>query len=45
MCAGGDPLKDTCRGEGGAPLVCYDPDYDQFYLAGLVGYGFKCNEG
>jgi len=45
VCAGGDPLKDTCRGEGGAPLVCYDPDYDQFYLAGLVGYGFKCNEG
>merc|ERR1712110_762570 len=45
ICAGGAPLKDTCRGEGGAPLVCYDPDFDQFYLLGLVGYGFKCNEG
>ena len=24
ICAGGVPGKDTCKGEGGAPLVCYD---------------------
>ena len=24
ICAGGIPDKDTCLGEGGAPLVCYD---------------------
>ena len=24
ICAGGVPGKDTCQGEGGAPLVCYD---------------------
>ena len=24
ICAGGIPEKDTCDGEGGAPLVCYD---------------------
>lgn len=24
ICAGGDPSKDTCRGEGGAPLVRAD---------------------
>ena len=44
VCAGGGD-GDTCRGEGGAPLVCYHPGYDQFYLLGLVGYGFKCNNG
>jgi len=45
ICAGGERDKDTCRGEGGAPLVCYDEGYDQFYLLGLVGYGFECNQG
>ena len=44
LCAGGED-GDTCRGEGGAPLVCYDADFDQFYLVGLVGYGFDCNNG
>ena len=24
ICAGGEPGVDTCEGEGGAPLVCYD---------------------
>jgi len=45
LCAGGEPEKDTCRGEGGAPLVCYDESFDQYYLVGLVGYGFDCNRG
>jgi len=43
VCAGGEPGKDTCRGEGGAPLVCYDDSSDQYFLLGLVGYGFECN--
>jgi len=43
VCAGGIPGEDTCRGEGGAPLVCYDDSSDQYFLAGLVGYGFACN--
>ena len=48
VCAGGEPNnpnKDTCRGEGGAPLVCYDGNSDQFFLLGLVGYGFDCKNG
>ena len=24
--------------------VCYDESFDQFYLLGLVGYGFACNQ-
>ena len=24
LCAGGEKGVDTCEGEGGAPLVCYD---------------------
>jgi len=43
ICAGGVPGEDTCRGEGGAPLVCYDDSSDQYFLVGLVGYGFACN--
>ena len=43
ICAGGVPGEDTCRGEGGAPLVCYDNSSDQYFLVGLVGYAFACN--
>jgi len=43
VCAGGVVGEDTCRGEGGAPLVCYDDSSDQYFLVGLVGYGFACN--
>jgi len=42
ICAGGERGKDTCEGEGGAPLVCLDQNTDQFYAVGLVGYGFDC---
>lgn len=42
ICAGGVG-KDTCQGEGGAPLVCHDPELDQFFAVGLVNYGFGCN--
>jgi len=43
VCAGGEVDKDTCDGEGGAPLVCLDENTDQFYAVGLVGWGFDCN--
>jgi len=43
MCAGGLG-KDTCQGEGGAPLVCLDPELDQYFAVGLVNYGFGCNQ-
>merc|ERR1711936_325976 len=31
LCAGGVLGKDTCIGEGGAPLVCYDKDSDLYF--------------
>merc|ERR1711892_892437 len=43
ICAGGVRNKDSCRGEGGAPLVCYDKGSDQYFAVGLVSYGFGCN--
>merc|ERR1719450_1451983 len=39
ICAGPD---ETCRGEGGAPLVCLDKSRDQYFAVGLVNYGFGC---
>merc|ERR1711913_45258 len=44
VCAGGVRGKDTCDGEGGAPLVCYDKGSDQYFALGLVSYGFGCND-
>jgi len=43
ICAGGEEGKDTCLGEGGAPLVCLDVERDQYYAVGLVNYGLSCN--
>merc|ERR1711973_196940 len=44
VCAGGEG-KDTCKGDGGSPLVCpssYDPDtYEQ---VGIVAWGIGCGE-
>jgi len=42
LCAGGVPVKDTCTGDGGSPLVCYN-DYTQTYVqAGIVSWGIGC---
>jgi hypothetical protein len=45
MCAGGVKGKDTCKGDGGSPLVCpskADPNvYEQ---AGIVAWGIGCGE-
>lgn len=43
LCAGGQPGKDTCKGDGGSPLVCptmLDPD--QYMQAGVVSWGRGC---
>jgi len=45
VCAGGVGGKDTCKGDGGSPLVCpsqYDPN--TYVQAGIVAWGIGCGE-
>merc|ERR1712228_748573 len=45
LCAGGVAGKDTCKGDGGSPLVCpskYDPN--TYIQAGIVAWGIGCGE-
>merc|ERR1712038_778453 len=45
LCAGGLAGKDTCKGDGGSPLVCpskYDPN--TYIQAGIVAWGIGCGE-
>merc|ERR1711970_1171655 len=45
LCAGGESGKDTCKGDGGSPLVCpskYDPN--TYVQAGIVAWGVGCGE-
>ncbi|XP_017485409.1 PREDICTED: tryptase-like [Rhagoletis zephyria] len=45
ICAGGEKGKDTCKGDGGSPLVCPDPQQpDRYYQAGIVSWGVGCGE-
>uniref|UniRef100_A0AAG5DIW8 Peptidase S1 domain-containing protein n=2 Tax=Anopheles atroparvus TaxID=41427 RepID=A0AAG5DIW8_ANOAO len=46
LCAGGVPGKDTCKGDGGSPLVCPIPNGPQhhYYQTGLVAWGIGCGE-
>ncbi|EEZ99180.1 phenoloxidase-activating factor 2 [Tribolium castaneum] len=41
MCAGGEEGKDTCKGDGGSPLMCMGEDY-KYVLAGIVSWGVNC---
>lgn len=43
ICAGGEIGKDTCKGDGGSPLVCRIPNSpDRFYQSGIVAGGIGC---
>lgn len=44
-CAGGIAGRDTCRGDGGSPLVCPVPgSKTHYYQAGIVAWGIGCGE-
>lgn len=45
ICAGGEPGRDTCKGDGGSPLVCPIPGtVHQYFQAGIVAWGIGCGE-
>lgn len=45
ICAGGERGKDTCKGDGGSPLVCPIPGTrDRYYQAGIVAWGIGCGD-
>jgi len=45
ICAGGVDGRDTCKGDGGSPLVCPSKtDPDTYVQAGIVAWGIGCGE-
>lgn len=45
ICAGGLAGRDTCKGDGGSPLVCPRPsDPATYEQAGIVAWGIGCGE-
>ena len=42
MCAGGEENKDACKGDGGGPLACYDPQTQRHVLVGITAWGIGC---
>ncbi|KAJ8664739.1 hypothetical protein QAD02_006401 [Eretmocerus hayati] len=45
ICAGGEAGKDTCKGDGGSPLVCpLNADPTRYAQAGIVAWGIGCGE-
>ncbi|XP_014488938.1 PREDICTED: serine protease 42-like isoform X3 [Dinoponera quadriceps] len=45
ICAGGELGKDTCKGDGGSPLVCpLKEDPSRYVQAGIVAWGLGCGE-
>lgn len=43
ICAGGEQNKDSCEGDGGAPLVCQSVS-GHWHVVGLVAWGVGCGE-
>jgi len=41
ICAGGEPGKDACQGDGGSPLVC-QAQSGRWTVVGLVAWGIGC---
>lgn len=44
MCAGGEPGKDTCKGDGGSPLACPIGNSGKYAQVGIVSWGIGCGE-
>lgn len=45
ICAGGEEKKDTCKGDGGSPLVCAIPGTsDRYVQMGIVSWGIGCGD-
>ncbi|XP_017783179.1 PREDICTED: trypsin-3-like isoform X1 [Nicrophorus vespilloides] len=43
ICAGGEMHKDTCKGDGGSPLICpVNDDFDRYEQTGIVSWGLTC---
>lgn len=42
ICAGGEPGEDTCKGDGGGPLVCQLPNASRYVQVGIVSWGIDC---
>lgn len=42
ICAGGEPGKDACKGDGGGPMVC--EHNGQYRIAGIVAWGIGCGQ-
>lgn len=45
VCAGGEAGRDTCKGDGGSPLVCpIHNTKNRFVQVGIVAWGINCGE-
>jgi len=49
VCAGGEKNKDTCKGDGGSPLVCPILNADgskngRYFQMGMVSWGIGCGD-
>lgn len=44
ICAGGEPGKDACEGDGGSGLYCVDGTSGIIKVVGLVSWGLSCGQ-
>nr|AID60330.1 stubble-5 [Nilaparvata lugens] len=43
VCAGGELGRDTCKGDGGGPLVCpIAGTQERYYQTGIIAWGIEC---